>query len=211
MIESIPTRDMRIEVFRLAVNFEVDKVLRKLGIDAPGVGEMAALLRSSRISVSLEGLCDGPFRPKPLISRTGDAASRFSDGSFPVFYSSREIRTAEAEVRHRVPKYSSGLPGPHTSWYTRFACDFNGAAKDLRPKKREWPQLVHDHDYRFCNGLGAEARAMNLDGLLTPSARKEGGTNVPVFERQAISKPRDLALVAVNYDPSTKETSVHEY
>lgn len=211
MLESIPTRNVHIEVFRLAVNFEVDEFLRKSGIDAPGIGEMADLLRARKISDSPEDLCDGPFRPKRRISRTAYAASRFSDGSFPVFYSSREVRTAEAEVRHWIPKYSRGLADPHTSWYTRFACDFDGAAKDLRPKKREWPELVHDHDYRFCNGLGAEARAMSLDGLVTPSARQEEGTNVPVFARRAISKPRDYVLVAVSYDPTTGETSVHEY
>ena len=211
MLGSVPTKSMHVEVFRLAVNFEVDKFLRKSGIDAPGTDEMADLLRSRKIWDSPEDLCDGPFCPKPRISRTADATSRFSDGSFPVFYSSRDIRTAEAEIRHRIPKYSRGLADPHTSWYTRFTCDFNGTAKDLRSKKREWPELVHDHDYRFCNGLGAEARATNLDGLLTPSARKEGGTNVPAFARRAISKPRDYVLVMVSYDPSTKETSVQEY
>ena len=77
----------------------------------------------------------------------------------------------------------------------RFACDFDGCVKDLRPKKDEWPQLTYDTDYRFCNELGSEAVRTGLDGLMAPSVRQVEGTNIPVFERSAISNLRDLEEV----------------
>ena len=64
-----------------------------------------------------------------------------------------------------------------------------------------WPDLTHDSDYRFCNGLGTEAKKASLDGLLAPSVRHNGGTNVPVFVRSAIGQARDLTLLQITCHP----------
>ena len=72
----------------------------------------------------------------------------------------------------------------------------------------DWPDLTHDSDYGFCNSLGTEAVAAGLDGLLTPSARRSDGTNLPVFRRHAISNPVVHALVAMTLDPSSGEVTV---
>ncbi len=74
----------------------------------------------------------------------------------------------------------------------------------------DWPDLTHDSDYHFCNDLGAEAEASDLDGLLTPSARRLNGTNLPVFRRRAVSNPVIHGLVAVTLDPSSGEVAVSE-
>jgi len=73
-----------------------------------------------------------------------------------------------------------------------------------------WPGLTHDSDYSFCNDLGAESVASDLDGLLTPSARRPDGTNLPVFKRHAVSNPVVHALVAMTLDPSSGEVALHE-
>ena len=73
-----------------------------------------------------------------------------------------------------------------------------------------WPDLTHESDYGFCNGLGTEAVASGLDGLLTPSARRPDGTNLPVFRRRAVSNPVAHALVAMTLDPSSGEVAVSE-
>ena len=157
---------------------------------------------------TLEELCEAPFRPKPMMRRLGNA-SRFSDGSFQVFYSSTEAETAEAEIQHLFRRAFAGRPkSPRTAYYARFACDFDGLVKDLRPKEAQWPKLVHDNDYRFCNKLGAEAVELGLAGLLTPSVRRKTGTNLPVFTRKAISNPGDYILMAVTYDPGAGKVSL---
>ena len=156
---------------------------------------------------TLEELCDAPFRPKPRLRKL-DHATRFSDGSHPVFYSSLEAETAETEIRHLLTTFAAKPARPRTFYYSRFACDFDGAAKDLRPKEAQWPKLVHDNDYRFCNRLGAEAVRLGLDGLLTPSARRKTGTNLPVFARSAISNPGDSVGMAITYDPASGNVSL---
>ena len=190
-LESIPGEPLCTRVFRLAIYRGNDEFMRELGLDRKSREEMTALLASSDGGDLLEELCEAPFRPK----RRRFWVSRFSDGSFPVFYCSLEAETAEAEARHWFSKFAGRPQGERRAWYQRFRCDFDGSVKDLRPRRAEWQQLTHDTDYRFCNGLGAEARAEDLDGLLAPSARRSEGTNVPVFKRSAISNPQILPAV----------------
>ena len=205
MLKSIPIRSVRTKVFRLASYRGDEEFLQEIGASEEIIDEMMALLASTGTTDSLKELCDDPFKPKRRLYGTGYAEkTRFSDGSFPVFYSSLEPWTAEAEIQYWFPKRFAGKPTRRrTALYSRFTCDFDGIVKDLRPMQAKWQKLTHDSDYRFCNRLGSEAKTTGLDGLLAPSARCAGGTNVPVFARRAISNPGDHALVAMTYDPST--------
>lgn len=208
MLESIATESLLTEVFRLATPKQDVDFLREQGFDDESVYEMFDLLISRGISDNPEELCDSPFRPTQL--QQDRIPSRFSDGSFPIFYSSLEPETAEAERKYWFQKFA-GKPTKHrTAYYSRFSCQFDGSIKDLRPMHEGWPDLTHDNDYGFCNDLGAEAVASRLDGLLTPSVRKPNGTNLPVFRRRAISNPKVNALVAMTLDPASGEVAVSE-
>ena len=67
--------------------------MSELGLDLRSGDELRELLADSGYGAQFDELLDGPFQPKPrLRSRTG-----FSDGSFPVLYSSLDAATAEAE------------------------------------------------------------------------------------------------------------------
>ncbi len=169
---------------------------------------MFGLLASQGISDNTEELCEAPFRFTQL--QEGKIPTRFSDGSFPVFYSSLEPETAEAERKYWFQKSAGNPTTARTAYYSRFSCHFDGSIKDLWPMHTNWPKLTHDSDYGFCNGLGAEAVTTDLDGLLTPSARRPNGTNLPVFRRRAISDPKIHALVAMTLDPSSGEVALSE-
>lgn len=208
MLESISTESLRTAIFRFANQKRYIDFFRAQGLNDESVYEMFDLLVSRGISDNPEELCDSPFRPTQL--QQDKIPSRFSDGSFPVFYSSLEPETAEAEAKFLFLKNVSEPNKPRTAYYSRFSCHFDGTTKDLRPMHADWPKLTHDSDYGFCNGLGAEAVATDLDGLLTPSARRPNGTNLPVFRRRAISNPKVHALVAMTLDPSSGEIALSE-
>ena len=179
-------------------SLEMENFLQDIGLDQERIAELIDLLRATGTMGSPEDLLDGPFRPKQGLQST-----RFSDGSFTVFYGSLELETAETEVRHHLCTGYSGKPDRRrVAWFQCFRCHFDGYVKDLRTKQEEWPDLTHKNDYEFCNRLGAEARETSLDGLLAPSTRHSGGTNLPVFIRSALSDPRDLRLVLVSCDPA---------
>lgn len=202
MLAALPAETGSHRVFRLANSQSAVEPLRQQGLDAEEINGMTTLLQSFGIRESLDALCDAPFRPKQHLRKRA-SPTRFSDGTFPVFYCSLEAATAEAEIRHWLPRVIGRPNTRRTIRYHRFACDFNGTVKDLRPKQDDWPKLTHDSNYGFCNGLGKEAVAEELDGLLAPSARRAGGTNLPVFRRRAIGNPGDLSAVAATYDPAT--------
>ena len=203
MLEDLPSQASRRQVFRLTAIPPDSDFLAELGFDEQGTDELRTLLEQRSQGASLEELCDAPFRRKHKLRRR----TRFSDGSFPVFYSSLDAATAEAEVRHWLPIIIGQPEHARTAHYRRFSCAFDGIEKDLRPKIQEWPHLVHDSDYTFCNELGAEAKRLEVDALVTPSARHEGN-NLPVFTRKSISDPNIEAFVALTYLPGSGEVAV---
>jgi len=202
LLDEIPTvRNLR-RIYRLANLIRDDEFLVELGLDVLGEQELKELLVAAGYETSLEELCDAPFRPKRHLSR----ATRYSDGSYPVFYSALDPETAEAEVAYWFSKGFGGSPqGQRSAYYQSFTCLFEGGEKDLRGKQGEWPELVHDSDYTFCNRIGAEAVQLELDGLVVPSARRENGSNQPVFSRHAISEPKTQGLVKITFDAQTGE------
>jgi len=205
MLEDVPSHRGKRRVFRFANVPGIDEFVAELGLDTQSVDELIALLVAQGHGPSVDELRDGPFRRK----RKFRSQSRFSDGSFPVFYSSLDVTTAEAEVRHWFPQFSGQPRGSRTGYYQRFSCEFEGVEKDLRPKIDQWPDLIHDTDYTFCNQLGAEAERTEVDAFLTWSARNKG-TNVPIFRREAIGNPKQEGGVALTYRPDSGEVTVSD-
>ena len=105
MLEKILSRSSRRRVFRLAVI--PDDLKDELQLDAQSNHELQEILTAVGFRTDLEELCEGPFRPKRRLR----PKTRFSDGSFPVFYSSLNSATAEAEIRHLFPRLC-GDPSP---------------------------------------------------------------------------------------------------
>lgn len=177
-------------------------------MDPDNAEEMFVFLHDRNKTDSLESLLDKPFESK---SQLTPEPTRFSDGAIRVFYSALEPETAEAEVITGYAKYALNNAGEErTAYYRRFACNFQGDVKDLRPHLAAMPCLIQDEiaGYPNCNRIGTEAVSEGLDGLLTPSARKHEGTCLPVFRREALSNPQSQDFVAFKFDPSSGKTSV---
>ena len=177
-------------------------------MDPENAEEMLVFLRDRKKTDSMESLLDKPFEPKPQLALK---PTRFSDGTIRVFYSALEPETAEAEVFVWYAKYAlNNAREERTVYYRRFACDFQGDIKDLRPHLETLPCLIQDEadGYPDCNRIGTEASSEGLDGVLTSSARRLKGTCLPVFRREALSNPENHGLVAFKFDPSSGKTSI---
>ena len=206
MLEELRAIEAEETVYRYAIQPKVVETLESMGLDPDEVEELVPLLGSVGLTVSPEELLDAPFRPKAPLDTKFPERTRYSDGSWRVFYGALEQDTSEKEVCHRYVKAAIGDPSKRrTAFYARFNCRFRGEAKDLRPKLDEWPLLVHDSDYSFCQNLGREAVEMKIDGFFAPSARHAGGTTVPVFVRAALSDPEILGHAVFSIHPGTGE------
>ena len=151
-----------------------------------------------------EELLDDPFRPKPQYRRP---PTRYSDGSWPVFYSALERETAEKEVACYYVSGAIGDPSKgRIAYLSVFRCRFSGEARDLRPKREEWGELISPHtDNPFCQSLGREAIEAAIDGFLAPSARRSDGTTVPVFSRDSLSHAHIDGDASFRFDTTTNK------
>ena len=205
LLARLPNRRSRRQVYRLTVVPDQDAFIRDLQFDSEGSAEMRDVLLGAGLRIYIDNLLDAPFTPKKKMR----LRTRFTDGSFSVFYGSFEIRTAEAEIKYWCPTIMKSATRRRTAFYILFECTFDGTEKDLRSQKSAWPDLTHTADYTFCNQIGAEAKKLGLDGLVTYSARLGGGVNMPIFSRSAIDSPKEHGWVAITYEPSTGAVSLH--
>lgn len=110
--------------------------------------------------------------------------SRFTNGDHQVFYTSFDLQTCEAEVRHHVPLIAASTGGgaPTDYHYYGTLWKFSGEAIDLRNQTVNLPDIEHLEDYTLCQAIGSEAVARNIDALIVRSVRHlPDGINLPVF------------------------------
>lgn len=121
-------------------------------------------------------------------------ASRFSDGTYGVWYGSESVETTVYESAYH--------------WYKGLLCDAgyerqvvmaerkvfmvaSGAALlDFRKASHKHADLLHPSDYAFCQSVGARIHREGHPGLLTPSVRRPAGENAAIFNPDVLSNPR---------------------
>ena len=121
-------------------------------------------------------------------------ASRFSDGSFGVWYGSESVETTVYESAyhwHRGLLSDAGfeqmavIAERKVYWV---AC--NAALLDFRQAADAQPDLLHPSDYTFCQAVGSRIHHEGHPGLLTQSVRRPAGENLAIFNPAVLSNPR---------------------
>lgn len=121
-------------------------------------------------------------------------SSRFSDGTFGVWYGSESVETTVYETAYHWYRGLLGDAGfeqmavvaeRKVYWV---AC--NAALLDFRSVVAHEPALVHPWDYTFCQSVGARIHREGHPGLLTPSVRRPAGENLAIFNPAVLSNPR---------------------
>ncbi len=121
-------------------------------------------------------------------------ASRFSDGSYGVWYGSDTVETTVCESAYH---WYRGLLSD--AGYEReaviverkvyqVAC--NAAVLDFRKTTADYPELLHPAEYAFPHTVGARIHREGHPGLLIQSVRRPEGENVAVFHPGVLSNPR---------------------
>ena len=121
-------------------------------------------------------------------------ASRFSDGSFGVWYGCDSAETSVYETAYH--------------WFSGFLTDAgfekeqvigerklyevvcDAALVDLRPLTATQPSLIHKSDYSTTQSVGAKLHREGHPGLVTASARHASGQNYAVLNPNVLSNPR---------------------
>lgn len=122
-------------------------------------------------------------------------ASRFSDGTYGVWYGSESVETTVYESAYHWYRGLLSDAGFERMTVIAerkvFSVACNAALLDLRNAVDKHPDLLHPSDYAFCQSVGSRIHREGHPGLLTPSVRRPGGENVAIFNPDVLSNPRD--------------------
>jgi hypothetical protein len=102
--------------------------------------------------------------------------SRFSDGSYGVFYCARKRDTAIAETRYHSALFMQATREPPMRLQMRlYTVQARGEAADLREASKSDPHIVDPDDYSHTQAIGRSLRAAGALGIVYPSVRHPGG------------------------------------
>lgn len=127
--------------------------------------------------------------------------SRFSDGTWGVYYAADTLETAVAEVGHHRAAFLGRTAEPPIDIDLRWIqADLFDKLHDLRPLRERLPE-VHDRDaYHASQALARRLRGQGSAGIAYHSVRREGGQCVAVFKPRALSQAREAGHLALHWD-----------
>lgn len=126
-------------------------------------------------------------------------ASRYSDGSFGVWYGSDTAQTTVYETAyHWVRGFltDAGFENePVVGERKLYQVSCDAALVDLRPLAHQQPGLVHTSDYTQTQTVGARLHREGHPGLVAPSVRHPAGHNYVILNPDVLSSPQQLYLL----------------
>ena len=117
--------------------------------------------------------------------------SRFSDGTYGVFYAANDLDTAIAETRHHRERFMSATTQQQMELDMRvYLADLEGELHDLRGQKAKQPLIYHTENYAAGQHLGRMLREAGSNGIAYDSVRRIGGECAAVFRPPLLSNAR---------------------
>jgi len=127
--------------------------------------------------------------------------SRFSDGTYGVYYAAQSLETAIAEVSHHRALFLARTREPAIDVDMRvITATLDARLHDLRRLGAAGAPLLDPDAYGAGQALGRELRALASWGVQYPSVRHAGGLCVGVFRPRALRHARSGAHIALHWD-----------
>ena len=170
----LPSRFPPIHLFeRIADPADLDAVLEVEALTNPRVrdevGDVALVRPEERISGPGTSVVMGAF------THVNPEGSRFSDGTFGVFYAGRELDTAVVESRYHQELFlRATAQGPMELDLRASGVDLAGDLHDLRERQSDYADLYAENDYRASRRLAGALREDGSNGLVYDSVRRSG-------------------------------------
>lgn len=126
--------------------------------------------------------------------------SRFSDGSYGIYYGARELATAIAETVYHLGRfYAATADPPHAETMRVLVGSLDATFHDLRADARYRP-VLEPNDYSAGRALGRRLRAAGSNGIVYPSVRRPGGQCVGAFRPKAVGRPIQARHLQYRWD-----------
>lgn len=186
----IPSRFPPIQLFeRVADPADLEAIMEIEGLTnqrlRDEVGEIRLISSEDRIS--------GPGTSAIMAAFThlNPSGSRFTDGSYGVFYAARELETAIAETQHHQVSFMLATQQPAMELDMRvYVVDLSGQLHDLRKRRGDFPLVYQADSYAASQHLGIKLRYQGSNGIAYDSVRRAGGECVAIFRPPVLSNCR---------------------
>jgi hypothetical protein len=118
--------------------------------------------------------------------------SRFSDGSYGVYYAARELETAIAETIHHFEAFARDSGDPARTEAMRVLVgEVDAELEDVAAvQEPDRSAILHPDSYAASQPYAAGLRGAGAVGLVYPSVRHHGGACIGAFRPRAVSIPR---------------------
>jgi len=127
--------------------------------------------------------------------------SRFSDGSWGVYYAAQDLDTAVAEVSHHRALFLSRTAEPAIDIDLRLiTATLDAPLHDLRRLRGEAASVYDPVHYGAAQALGRSLREAGSWGVLYRSVRHRGGLCAGLFRPRALQPAREAAHIALHWD-----------
>jgi hypothetical protein len=127
--------------------------------------------------------------------------SRFSDGTYGVFYCARSRATAIAETRYHTGKFLEATAEPPMRQQMRlYTVAAQGSVVDLRDDASRDLAVLSPDDYLAGQSLGRAAREAGAPGIVYPSVRDSGGECLAAFRTTLLRDCHHAAYLEYNWN-----------
>ncbi|RFU48804.1 RES family NAD+ phosphorylase [Paraburkholderia sp. DHOC27] len=127
--------------------------------------------------------------------------SRFSDGSYGVFYCARSRATAIAETRYHTGKFlAATAEAPMRQQMRLYTVSAEGEVVDVRDDASLDQGVLSPNDYHAGQALGRAARAAGAPGIAYPSVRDAGGQCLAAFKTTLLRDCHHAAYLEYNWN-----------
>ncbi len=136
--------------------------------------------------------------------------SRFSGGSYGVFYAGRTLETAIKETCHHAEIFMRRTREEPVELDRRvYETDLNGDLHDIRGMKNLLPEVHSPDSYSASRELGRSLRDQNAWGIAYESVRHPGGDCAGIFRPPVLSNCRQTQHLCYAWD-GERITHVYE-
>ena len=157
------------------------------------IGEIATVPVAERIA--------GPGASWVMGAFAHRRPSRFSDGSFGVYYCANRRNTAVAETRWHMGRfYAASKEAPLDVDMRLLVGTIDDRFHDLRGGRGAWRPMLAPDDYAAAQALGRQLAQQQSRGVVYPSVRDAGGQCVGAFTPKAVGIPKVAAPLRYHWD-----------
>ena len=205
----IPSRFPPIQLFeRVTDSDDLEAVLELESLSNPRlrdeVGDIGLVPPEDRVTGPGASIIMAAF------THMNPEGSRFSDGTYGVFYAANGLDISIAESKHHRERFMRATRQGHMELDMRvYLVDLGGRLHDLRGQQSAYPLIYQDDDYAAAQHLAKTLRNGGSDGIAYDSLRRSGGECVAAFRPRLLSNARQERHLCYVWD-GQRITTVYE-